>query len=50
MIQGIAKTDTNKSGLNLEGAKISYYKNLDVLKSMDKKKLIFEQIKRIVHS
>ena len=40
-----SKTDTNKSGLNLEGAKISYYKNLDVLKSMDKKKLIFEQDK-----
>jgi hypothetical protein len=40
-----SRTDTNKSGLNLEGAKITYLKNLDSLKKMNEKKLIFEQDK-----
>ena len=38
-----SRTDTNKSGLNLEGAKITYLKNIDSFKKMSEKKLIFEQ-------
>jgi hypothetical protein len=40
-----SRTDTNKSGLNLEGARTTYLKNLDVFKKMSEKQLIFEQDK-----
>ena len=39
------KTDTNKSGLALESAQITYLKNREMLQKMNKKVLIFEQDK-----
>jgi hypothetical protein len=39
------RTDTNKSGLALENAQITFLKNKDLFKGMEKKKLIFEQDK-----
>ena len=40
-----SRTDTNKSGMALENAQVSYLKNKDIFSKMDKKKLIFEQDK-----
>ena len=40
-----SRTDTNKSGLKLEGARTTYLKNLDAFKKMGEKSLIFEQDK-----
>jgi hypothetical protein len=40
-----SRTDTNKSGLALENAQISYLKNVDMFKKLDEKVLIFEQDK-----
>jgi hypothetical protein len=40
-----SRTDTNKSGLALENAQVSYLKNKDIFKKMNEKILIFEQDK-----
>jgi hypothetical protein len=40
-----SRTDTNKSGLALENAQVSYLKNKDIFKKMNEKVLIFEQDK-----
>ena len=40
-----SRTDTNKSGLKLEGTQMTYLKNLDAFKKMHEKKLVFEQDK-----
>ena len=40
-----SNTDTNKSGLVLENAQITYLKNKDIFKKMNKKQLVFEQDK-----
>ena len=40
-----SRTDTNKSGLALENAQVSYLKNKDIFKKMNKKQLVFEQDK-----
>jgi hypothetical protein len=40
-----SRTDTNKSGLALENAQVSYLKNKDMFKKMNKKQLVFEQDK-----
>ncbi len=40
-----SRTDTNKSGLALETAQVSYLKNKDIFKKMNEKVLIFEQDK-----
>ncbi|OVE73862.1 hypothetical protein BVX94_02550, partial [bacterium B17] len=41
-----SRTDTNKSGLSLESAQVTYLKNIDTFKKMHEKKLIFEQDKQ----
>jgi hypothetical protein len=38
-----SRTDTNKSGLALENAQVTFLKNKDMFKKMNKKKLVFEQ-------
>lgn len=38
-----SRTDTNKSGLTLEGAQITYLKNVDMFKKLNQKQLVFEQ-------
>jgi len=40
-----SRTDTNKSGLALENAQVSYLKNKDMFAKMNKKQLVFEQDK-----
>ena len=40
-----SRTDSNKSGLALENAQISYLKNVDMFRKLNKKMLIFEQDK-----
>ena len=40
-----SRTDTNKSGLALENAQVSYLKNKNMFEKMNKKQLIFEQDK-----
>ena len=40
-----SRTDTNKSGLALENAQVTYLKNKDIFKKMNKKQLVFEQDK-----
>jgi len=40
-----SRTDTNKSGMALENAQVSFLKNKDIFSKMDRKKLIFEQDK-----
>ncbi len=40
-----SNTDTNKSGLALENAQITFLKNKDIFKKMNKKQLVFEQNK-----
>ena len=40
-----SRTDTNKSGLALENAQVSYLKNKDIFAKMNEKVLIFEQDK-----
>jgi hypothetical protein len=40
-----SRTDTNKSGMALEQAQVSFLKNKHIFEKMDKKKLIFEQDK-----
>ena len=40
-----SRTDTNKSGLTLENAQVSYLKNKDMFEKMNKKQLVFEQDK-----
>jgi hypothetical protein len=40
-----SRTDTNKSGMTLEQAQVSFLKNKHIFEKMDKKKLIFEQDK-----
>ena len=38
-----SRTDTNKSGLALENAQVTYLKNKDIFNKMNKKQLVFEQ-------
>ena len=40
-----SRTDTNKSGLALENAQVTFLKNKDMFKKMNKKQLVFEQDK-----
>ena len=40
-----SRTDTNKSGLALENAQVTYLKNKDIFNKMNKKQLVFEQSK-----
>ena len=40
-----SRTDTNKSGMALESAHVTFLKNMNMFSKMDKKKLIFEQDK-----
>ena len=40
-----SRTDTNKNGLKLENAQITYLKNKDMFKTMNKKQLVFEHDK-----
>ena len=40
-----SRTDTNKSGLALENAQVTFLKNKDIFKKMSKKQLVFEQDK-----
>jgi hypothetical protein len=40
-----SRTDTNKSGLALENAQVTYLKNKDMFKNMNKKQLVFEHDK-----
>jgi len=40
-----SRTDTNKSGLALENAQVTFLKNQDMFKKMNKKQLVFEQDK-----
>jgi hypothetical protein len=40
-----SRTDTNKSGMALENAQVTFLKNKDMFSKMDKKKLIFEHDK-----
>ncbi len=40
-----SRTDTNKNGLKLENAQITYLKNKDMFKNMNKKQLVFEHDK-----
>ena len=40
-----SRTDTNKSGLALENAQVSYLKNKDMFEKMNKKQLVFEHDK-----
>ena len=40
-----SRTDTNKSGLALENAQVTFLKNKDIFKKMNKKQLVFEQDK-----